>query len=203
MKGAITIASEELTDLLQADGGFEVVARLREAHALEIQQRLLSNLGRVGLIAAMPATFPVLLEAFIIGKDRRLKKLRVEGLEHKEAVCFAGRSGDGPEWQLVLCEDICEGICSALENAPDEDFHEEARQLRASLVQSHALQITLTRGIPLPKPSSDKYKVILHYEGQSQRPVGFVRRSKVTLEGQTFTDPIARAGIILAVRDLS
>ncbi|MFC5316515.1 hypothetical protein, partial [Azospirillum rugosum] len=64
MKHIDTVSWHDLR-LALAHGTVRIVARLREAPALEIQQRLLSGLGRVGLIAPLPATFPVSIEAYV------------------------------------------------------------------------------------------------------------------------------------------
>ncbi len=49
----------ELEALLGPDGPYRIGLRLRESNALELQQRTLSEMGRVGLLSKMPFTFPV------------------------------------------------------------------------------------------------------------------------------------------------
>ncbi len=50
---------DELADLIHPQGPYLVGLRLRESNALELQQRMLSDMGRVGLLSTMPFTFPV------------------------------------------------------------------------------------------------------------------------------------------------
>ena len=53
----INSASHAQLNLAFESEELAVVARLREAHALELQQKVLSGLGRVGMVAKLPATF--------------------------------------------------------------------------------------------------------------------------------------------------
>ena len=55
----IALTSKEVDALICGDGcSMTKVARLRTANAVSLQQQLLSNLGRVGLVAPIPPTFP-------------------------------------------------------------------------------------------------------------------------------------------------
>ena len=73
-----------------AEGGLEVIARLRESHALELQQKMLSGMGRVGLPGLMPAAFPVRVQVYVPGLDKIPVQLPVEALQ-AESTCFVGR----------------------------------------------------------------------------------------------------------------
>lgn len=53
------MAPNEIADWLKEGGNYKVAARLRESNALEIQQKVLSSMGSIGLLAPMPATFEV------------------------------------------------------------------------------------------------------------------------------------------------
>ena len=90
-----------------------MVARLRESHALELQQRVLAGLGRVGLVAPLPATFAVEVEAYYADTTGVPTRLTVAGLEDG-AVCFVGRDETGNQNRLVLTERGCDEMQAAL-----------------------------------------------------------------------------------------
>lgn len=113
LKHILTISWAQLEQAL-GGGTLKIVARLREAHALEIQQRLLAGLGRVGLVAPMPATFAVTLEAYVTTPEGGLHRLVIAELAD-EAVVWVGRDENGnPFPRLVLTERACDGIQDAL-----------------------------------------------------------------------------------------
>ncbi|KQW70829.1 hypothetical protein ASE17_18375 [Phenylobacterium sp. Root77] len=96
------------------NGLLRIAARLREAHALELQQKLLSGLGRVGLLAPMPASFSVDLEVFTAGVDTKPQRLVVAALD-EGAVCFVGRDDKAkPAIRLVMSEGAWDGVEEAL-----------------------------------------------------------------------------------------
>ncbi len=108
-----TVSWDQLRQALQ-DETLRIVARLRESHALELQQRLLSGLGRVGLLAPMPASFPVDIEMFTAGTDSRPRRLEIPAL-NEGAVCFVGRDDEGkPAIRLVLTEGAWDAVEEAL-----------------------------------------------------------------------------------------
>ncbi|EQD63441.1 hypothetical protein B1A_09132, partial [mine drainage metagenome] len=112
LKHVLTLPPAEIDRLFDAEG-FAPVARLRESHALGLQQKLLSSLGRVGLTAPMPATFLMRVEMLLPGPDRKLVRVSVPSLAVNDGVCFVGRPGDR-DMRLVLTEDQCEGISDAI-----------------------------------------------------------------------------------------
>jgi hypothetical protein len=65
----------EISDPLGETGEYDVVLRLRESNALEIQQKVLSSMGRVGLVAHMPATFEVEVQISYLDIADVLQKL--------------------------------------------------------------------------------------------------------------------------------
>src|SRR5713101_2526822 len=77
LKHIETVSSTELQTVLNAPDGFSIIDRLRESAALELQQKLLSSLGRVALLAPMPATFPIKVEAYLPAPDRTLFALDI------------------------------------------------------------------------------------------------------------------------------
>ena len=114
MKHVVAWSQDEISTLI-AQARLQTVARIRESHALELQQRLLSNLGRVGLAAPMPATFEFRVEAFYPAVDNSLKLLHIPALEDG-GVCFVGRAKKDSkmEERLMLTESACDALIAAL-----------------------------------------------------------------------------------------
>lgn len=111
LKHIETLSHNQLESLVSSEGNFEVAARLRESHALELQQKLLSNLGRIGLVAPMPATFNMRIEAFLPDVNGILTRANIPTLDDG-GVCYIGRNSDGRKTaeRLILTENACEAI---------------------------------------------------------------------------------------------
>jgi hypothetical protein len=196
LKHVETASHEQLDAMLVNEGReFEVVARLREAHALELQQKLLSNLGRVGLAAPMPATFEFVVEAFLPDGELNLKKLDIPTLS-EGGVCFVGRaeSPNKSEERLMLTEAACEAIVDAITNADLAAIHERARGLVDQLRQSNVLVETLARGVVLHSNPSE-FKPIKAGDLQ----IGLVKSSKVEEGDKINRNQAAGAGIVISV----
>lgn len=196
LKHVETASHEQLDAMLIGEGHeFEVIARLREAHALELQQKLLSNLGRVGLAAPMPATFEFVVEAFLPDNDLNLKKLDIPTL-NEGGVCFVGRAEtpNKSEERLMLTEAACEAIVDAITHADIESIHERARGLVAQLRQSNVLAEALASGVVLHSNSAE-FKVIKAGELQ----IGFVKCAKVEEGERISKNQATNAAIVISV----
>ena len=90
LKHVVALSPEEIGQLFDDPGGFAPIARLRRSHALELQQKLLASLGRVGLTAPMPATFPMRVEVLLPDSAGKLTRVTVPALAD-DGVCFVGR----------------------------------------------------------------------------------------------------------------
>ena len=191
----------ELNELLHPENPvFGKVARLRDLHALELQQKLLSSMGRVGLAAPMPATHAVRVEAFTVGIDKKLCRLDVASLEDG-GVCFIGRNaeGDKPEEKLVLTERACEDICRAIDLVSADTVHERSREVLQAIQKSHLLLQTLERGITISNASSDKFMVFSASDGTHQGLVARNRTQVATL--MLSTKELPSSGLVLIARD--
>jgi hypothetical protein len=196
LKHVETASHEQLETMLIKEGHeFEVVARLREAHALELQQKLLSNLGRVGLAAPMPATFEFVVEAFLPDTELSLKKLDIPTLS-EGGVCFVGRaeSSNKSEERLMLTEAACEAIVDAITRADLEAIHERARRLVDQLRQSNELVETLANGVVLHSNSTE-FKPIKAGDLQ----IGLIKSSRVEEGDKINRNQATGAGIVIAV----
>ncbi len=187
-------ARATLEAALEARDGVEIAGRLREAHALELQQKVLSRLGRVGLVVPLPATFPMQVEAYFLGTDACLFKLESKELEDLGGVCHVGRGSS----RLVLSEPACEAVCAALAALDPESVHPEAREALAALCSEGFLLTQLLRGVPLPAPHDTDLKE-LKFSGD--RALALLSRNGALTAGGEFKKRRRAAGIVLVAHD--
>ncbi len=201
LKHVESLSQEELRMQLAAPTGLEVVARLREAHALELQQKLLSSLGRVGLLAPMPATFPIKVEAYLPGLDRMPFKVSIPALSDNPAVVCAGRKADmSASSRLVLCEDACEGLCRALQELDLTTVYTAAHGIITEVRQNHEF-LLFERGVDFAEISETKFKEITAVKPGTtvSRTVALLRNAGDWLEEPLNGSFMGKAGIILAL----
>lgn len=150
LKHVDTIAWKSVRDGLES-GAVKIVGRLRESHALEIQQRMLSGLGRVGLVAPMPATFPVQVSIDTLALDGTLRALEVAEL-NAGSVCYVGRDKGGKTVaRLVLTEGACDGVEDALRALDIDQVADAARPAIRLMVESGELRRVLEIGLDVSK----------------------------------------------------
>jgi hypothetical protein len=196
LKHIETLAHSQLESLLSAAGTFEVAARLRESHALELQQKLLSNLGRIGLVAPMPATFNMRIEAFVPDLNGVLTRADISTLDDG-GVCFIGRDPDGKkaEERLILTENACEAVWTYVSSVDPATIHEKTRPLVHELKFSADVLQALEQGLSLPT-TADSFREI---KAPSGKVIGLVKRSKI----QAGVDKLERGQIPKAAVVLS
>lgn len=202
LKHIDTISLESLQAALAPGGGLELVARLRESHALEIQQRLLGFMGRVGLPAPMPATFPVQVQVCVVGPDRVPIPLDVPALTN-DGVCMVGPDGQ----RLILTEEVCEDIIDALVTA-DVEIQERFRPATAYLV-AHPEELfqALARGVEVSGPEKTAPKPIPSPSGaltagNKPRDIGLICRNLDMVKALP-NNLFASGGVVLYVRDVA
>lgn len=179
---------------------FEKVARLRDLHALELQQKLLSSMGRVGLAAPMPATHAVRIEAFTVGDDKKLRKLDIPSLADG-GVCFIGRTTDGVKSheKLVLTERACEDICRAIDQIDPESVHAKSKDILKVIQKSNVLLQTLERGLTIGNASSEKF---VEFKSSEHVTQGLIARNLRQIETLTLAGKdLQYSGLVLIARD--
>lgn len=204
LKHVDTISHEVLGASLAADGGLALVGRLREAHALELQQKMLSAMGRVGLPALMPATFAMQVQVAYAGPDRAPVPIAIPALQN-DGVCFVGRPGTA-KMRLVLSEDAGEAVSAAVAALDVATVHpNSADALRYLQDNPGELLDALATGLPLPAPDATTYKQIPSPSGaligQNLRNIGLILRNgneDALIDGGL----IPKAGIVVITRDL-
>lgn len=203
LKHVVTLSAKEISRLFDDPVGFKPIARLRDSHALELQQRLLSSFGRVGLTAPMPATFLMRVELLLAEPDKRLARVPVKSLE-EGGVCFVGRPGE-KDMRLVLTEDQCEGIAQVVADYDVGHIHPSALTAFKYLRESSDLLIALERGITLPSPLQTNFKEIPSPTGaklgSNIRSIGLIVRNPRTDGLSLSNSDIPKAGLVLAAWD--
>lgn len=147
LKDAQMVTHAELGVMLKNDGTHVVAFRLRESHALELQQLLLADIGRVGVVAAMPATFAFAVSAWAIDTAGVWRSLETPVLAKEGAVCFAGKN-DSP---LVMSERAVEELEAGIRALDPASLTKDSQTAVKLLQQSPALRPLLER-LPCPKP---------------------------------------------------
>jgi hypothetical protein len=203
LKHVVTLSPAEISALFDDPAGFAPIARLRESHALELQQKLLSSLGRVGQTAPMPATFLMRVEVLLPNADRKLISVPVSALA-EDGVCFVGRPGD-KDMRLVLTEDQCEGISEAIAGYAIEQVHPSAHTAFTYLRDSSDLLVALERGITLPSLQNTYFRDIPSPTGAkiggNIRTIGLIVRNRPMDDVLLPASEVPKAGIVLATWD--
>jgi hypothetical protein len=144
------LTADEIRTMISGQGSHAVVRRLRESHALELQQRLLANMGRVGLLPQMPGTFPVRLEAYTSGFDG-LRALQLPSADRGGGVCYAGRDINGKDIaRLVLTEPAIDELLTTIGKLTDTDVHPRALGTLKRLKAATSLARDLQEGLRAP-----------------------------------------------------
>lgn len=203
-----TLSHSELDILLVPDGEFEVTGRLRESHAIELQQKLLANMGRIGLPAAIPATFEVELSVYVPNLEKKLTQVDIPVLGRLPGVCYVGRPGDQDK-RLILCEEACEAICDVMQSLDLNQIYENTRETIEYLRATEDLLRALESGIALPSSSSTAWKDIPSPSGatktvgnkQQPRILGLVRNATgLDIQQPLGNGEACKGGIVLVVR---
>ena len=165
--------TKTLSEIKAGIAGSEIVrvARLRQPHALELQQKLLTSLGRVGLPAPMPASIQTTITAYFYGPDLRRRNLEVLDLS-EGCACFVGRDKRANRVvNLVLSETACENVLKALDVITENDVHANGKSSIKAISESSELLQILETGIQLNSPSEGTTKELKINSKAGQIPV--------------------------------
>ena len=136
---------------------------MRESNALELQQSALAKMSRVGVMAALPATFKVRFSACFASVDANPSAvyLNLPLAEEHGAICFSGRDAEGEEYcRLTLSEDLIDELLGAISAIDDTHVHQRAREPVKRLKSSFVLGANLEKGIDIPTPNNSTPIVI-------------------------------------------
>jgi len=196
-----TLSLKQLDQALDA-GTIQIKARLRESHALELQQKVLAGLGKVGQLLPLPGSFLVTLEVYYVDTNNKLCLLDTPLID--EAVCFVGRDENGnPAPRLVLTEASCDEVHAALTKVDETLISKHALKAFKYICSNSVLRNMLEQGLDLKGVNHTKWKAIQSEEGakDNMRTIGLIARNFSGLE-----DPLNSgqcSGVILHIRDVN
>ncbi|UPL05441.1 hypothetical protein PisoF_01089 [Pseudomonas sp. IsoF] len=197
LKHIDTVSHQQLTQALDS-GNLRVVGRLREGHALELQQRVLAGLGRVGQMAALPGTFPVQLDAFYPDLEGRLQILQIDALSDG-AVCFAGRDDRGsPMLRLVMTEMSSDGVLAALASLNEDQVAQRTRTILRTVRSSPDLRRLMAQGLDLKGVNDKTWKDVTSEAGAS---LGLLAWNYPLPDVPLSNGHLSKAGVVLLIRD--
>jgi hypothetical protein len=169
-------------------GVYRVALRLRESHALELQQKLLASLGRVGLLAVMPATFPVNVAAYSFDASQKANRLQLPTLDHEGGVCYTGRDDKGEELcKLVLTERAIDELLDSISNLEEAAINPRALETLRRLKTAPSLASELQLGLKVPTSDKSGFKELKslakNEQGQSvDQTIGMIARNPLELK---------------------
>jgi len=201
LKHIDTVSHEQLDQVLGSNDLF-IAARLREAHVLELQQRVLSGLGRVGMIATLPATFPVNVEAYYANVDGVPTRLEVPALA-EGAVCFVGRDNkSAPVLRLIMTDHCCDSVIDAYATLDKTHVAERAKQAFTHVRTSGDIRHILTTGINLKGAKDSGWTHIPSLTNLDRVPkLGLLAWNYPIGAEAIENKDLTKAGIIILVKD--
>ena len=173
------------------------VGRLREIYAIEIQQILLADLGRIGRPANLPVPFPVSVSLFYVDADAKARKLDVGASE--SAACYVGR-GERPEpvHRLVLTEQTCDHIEQALHALDRDAVHTSARASLDAVKGDRGFFTKFERGgIDMSTDKGTK-----EIKGDDNKVYAVIMRGEELEEGSDVSGNSRKAALIVNVTDI-
>lgn len=172
------------------------IGRLREIYAIEIQQMLLADLGRIGRPANLPVPFPVSISLFYVDAEAKARKLDVEAIE--SAACYVGR-GERPEpvHRLVLTEEACDHIEQALQALDRDAVHNSAKASLDAVKGDRGFFTKFERGeIDMSADKGNK-----EIKGNDNKVYAVIMRGQEFDEGSDVTGNSRKAALIVKVDD--
>ncbi len=199
LKDVQTVSWRELDALLEEQGNLVRIGRLREIYAIEIQQKMLADMGRVGQPANLPVPFPVSITLFYVDTDYKAQRLDIEEIE--SAVCYVGRGrSPQPVHRLVLTEQTCDHIQQALQGIEDNRVHRSAKPSLAAIKEDRSIFTRFERGeIEISTETGTKY---IRSDDNKKVYASIIRGGDFG-EGSSVTKESRKAALIVKIRDIS
>ncbi|WP_299438151.1 hypothetical protein [uncultured Rhodospira sp.] len=173
------------------------IGRLREIYAIEIQQMLLADLGRIGRPANLPVPFPVSVSLFYVDAEAKARRLEVEAIE--SAACYVGR-GERPEpvHRLVLPEQACDHIEQALHALDRDAVHNSAKASLDAVKGDKGFFTRFERGeIEMSDDKGTK-----EIKGDGNQVYAVIMRGQEFDEGSDVTGNSRKAALIVKISDI-
>ena len=183
---------------------YQIVGRLRESNAIELQQSVLADMGRVGVLAKMPATFPVKVEVWFLNSEEKLVMHDLPILARDGGVCYVGRDREAKEnSRLVLTEEVIDEIAAAIGNMNEEQIHIKSWPAFQKLRSKSNFFQKLDLGLPISsKEGSSTLRAEIEGEDGSFKAgdVGILIRT-TTEDELVFDKNKQNAGFVIVLRD--
>ncbi len=195
----VTMTQKELEKLLTPDGGGRIVARLRAIHAVALQQQLLGDLGRVGLPAPMPATFPIDVRVLYPSNEEELVPLEFDSGQSIQGVCHVGRS-DGAVARAALDAAGRFSFLDALQNLSTDAIHPSSRNKLCKIRDASAWDVLFGRGLNLNLNSDDPQKWSELVDGRNE-PLGTIL-CKASADETLTGNKLKQAGLVFEIQGL-
>jgi hypothetical protein len=191
---------------LITSGNYSIAGRLRESNAIELQQTVLAGMGRVGLVAPMPATFPVNVEVWSLNPEGKPFRHDLPTLARDGGICYVGRDKDAKEnTRLVMTEEVIDEIVTAIQNLDENLVHQKSRNALQKLRNESDFFQELDIGLRLPASNKEGGVVLranIQDDDGSQKQVNvgvFIRTSNE--DEPAVGSQIQNAGFMLVIRD--
>lgn len=198
LKDVRTVGWEELGALFGEGQRLSRIGRLREIYAIEIQEMLLADLGRIGRPANMPVPFSVSVSLFYVDTNSNAHRLAIQEIE--SSACYVGRDQDSkPVHRLVLTEQDCDQIELAMQALEENSVHNSAKQSLAAIKGDKGFFTRFERGeIEMSPESGVKY-----IKGADNKVYAAIMRGQELEEGSSVSGDSRKAAIIVKVTDIS
>ena len=197
LKNVKSLAWDDLDRLVGEDATLRRIGRLRELYAIEIQQMLLADLGRIGRPANLPVSFPVAVSFFYVGTDCKARRLAVEQID--SAACYVGRGkSPQPVHRLVLTEQACDRIEQALQVLGQDAVRNSARASLAAVKADRGFFTRFERGEI--EMSHDAGKKVIKADNNSVYAT--IIRGEEFDEGSDVDGESQKAALIVKVTDI-
>ncbi len=199
LKDVWTLGWDKLDEFLGDGEGqcLKRIGRLRELYAIEIQEMLLADLGRIGRPTNMPVPFPVTVSFFYVDTSHNAKRLEVEGVE--SAACYVGRGQNSKSvHRLVLAEQACDKIEQALLNIAEDSVHSSAKASLSAVKEDRGFFTKFERGEVEISPEKGTKLV----KAQDNKIYASMVRGEELEEGTPVSGSSRKAAIIIKVTDV-
>ena len=198
----LTLTKEEVGASISGGGNsISIVGRLRTAHAVSLQQQLLSSLGRVGLAAPIPSTFPVRVAVYYPSTDGVVTSLPIGNRESIDGVCYVGRrSRKRKSGSAALDSSHRYDFLDALDGLSDDQIHNSSLLAISRVRQASVLDMLFGRGVRFDPEASgaQEWKETV---GGEELSLGRIVYGKPVSEVICARRDVIRAGLVLEIRD--
>lgn len=197
LKNVSTLSWGEVDTLIGKQNRLTRIGRLRAIYAIEIQQMLLTDMGRIGRPANMPVPFPVTVSLFYVDTKCTARRLEVEGSE--SAACYVGRGASTqPVHRLVLTEQTCDQIKQKLQILDINSVRGSARASLAAVKEDKGFFTRFERGeIEMSPDKGTKF-----IKNASNNVCAAIIRGEDMDDGTNVTGDSRKAALIVKVTDI-